>query len=516
MFMNPSRIGFILGLVVSGLGLQLAAAELESDSLVTTKAGDLPIILSAPHGGREAIAGVPERRGQGVKLFNPESDSGTDRLTLALADAIEKKTGKRPFLVIARFHRKYVDANRPPVDAYEAKEAKPTYEAYHHALAEARQQVVRRWGHGILLDIHGQGAESKSIFRGTHNGKTTTHLISRFGPEAISGKKGLFGQLAEQGFAVIPAVDSTDRETRYEGGYTVQTYGSAVGGTLDAIQLEFGKDLRTSETAETAAKLANSIASFAQTYLPKTEQQPGTGQQKRAVRVGVYRDVGAGPSVNDLLRSLKQFEDVTVREMTADDIRSGALSSVDVLIQPGGSGGSQGRHLGEEGRTKIRTFIDQGGGFIGICAGAYLATADYPWSLNVLDAKVVDRKHWARGTGMVEITLTDAGQQVLNSKERQLNIHYAQGPLLAPGEKEDIPDYEAIALYKTEIAENGAPAGVMAGTTAVARGRFGGGRVFCFSPHPEMTKGLEPLVRYAIEDVKRSIALQKVQQRKIE
>ena len=71
----------------------------------------------------------------------------------------------------------------------------------------------------------------------------------------------------------------------------------------------------------------------------------------------------------------------------------------------------------------------------------------------------------------------------------------------APGNKDDIPDYETIATYKTEIAKNGAPAGVMAGTTAMAKGKFGRGHVFCFSPHPEMTKGLEPLVRYAIEDV---------------
>jgi len=35
-------------------------------------------------------------------------------------------------------------------------------------------------------------------------------------------------------------------------------------------------------------------------------------------------------------------------------------------------------------------------------------------------------------------------------------------------------------------------------TPAIIIGRFGKGRVFCSSPHPESTEGLEPLVRQAI------------------
>jgi hypothetical protein len=75
---------------------------------------------------------------------------------------------------------------------------------------------------------------------------------------------------------------------------------------------------------------------------------------------------------------------------------------------------------------------------------------------------------------------------------------------LAPANRDDIADYETIANYKTEIAKNGAPAGVMKGTTAIAAGRYGRGRVLCFSPHPELTEGLEVLVLYAIDHVKRN------------
>lgn len=264
------RVVLVCGLLLAGFGSQHAAAQ-SKPVLVTVKAGELPIILSAPHGGGDAIPDVPERLGKGVKSFRSAADSGTAQLTEKLADALEKKLGKRPYVVIARFHRKYVDANRPSSGAYEAKQAKATYDAYHQALARARQEVIRRWGHGILFDIHGQGADPKAIFRGTQNGKTTTFLVDRFGREALIGKSSLFGQLAKEGLKVIPAVNSNDRETRgYSGGYIVQTYGSGGGGTLDAIQLELGKDLRVAKAAPaTAARLANAIAAFAQQYLPK-------------------------------------------------------------------------------------------------------------------------------------------------------------------------------------------------------------------------------------------------------
>lgn len=756
--------------VAGGAGIAAAQTpgRLALDRLVQVEHGDLPIILSAPHGGSDLIPGVPERRGSGAKLFRSKSDAFTGQLTEKLADAIEEKLGRRPYVVIARFHRKYLDANRRARDAFESPQAEPVYHAYHKAISDARRAVTERWGRGILIDIHGQAAEPKAIFRGTQNGKTTTYLYNRFGREAMTGETSLFGQLASQGFPVIPAIGSTNNEhPSYDGGYTVITHGSQSGGTVDAIQLELGRDLRVpGANGETANKLAKAITEFSSNYLSLVDETSpidrnvskesriagteritdaddfifiddfsdgdrngwfeldvesstisvksesgqlssvpelnfassdrdklqtfathfsgvelkkagdfitlqfdarhnhsgfvnrgfrfglfdGTGTRfekggdlstnstslddkgyfamldlgrstsfdsavirestnakdrrlwnggriafdkgdtgpdplmfgqnrsyhysltltrntKRgvdavlknnvsgeqyalagsstatptlkfdtiyfgvlgsiadfaidnvtvtnrrrnavdaegdAVRVGVYFDKGAGPSVNDLLFVLSKFNDVSVTRLRADDIRAGKLAELDLLMQPGGSGGGQGRHLGEEGRAAICGFVKDGGGFVGICAGSYLASADYSWSLNILDAKVVDRQHWNRGMGTVDIAMTDSGSQLLGTDRRKLPIHYAQGPLLAPGNRPDIEDYEVIATFETEIAKNGAPELVMKGTTAIARGNFGSGRVICFSPHPEMTNGLEQMVRSAIDDVKRN------------
>ena len=269
---------FACCLLLTSLGWQQAQAQSNPDRLVTIEPGDLPIILSAPHGGHNEIPGVPARRGEGVAQFKNRSDSRTDELADKLADALESKLGKRPYIVIARFHRKYLDANRRASGAYESENAKEVYDTYHHALASARREVTRRWGHGMLLDIHGQSAKPKTIIRGTQNGKTTRHLVNRFGHVALRGETSLFGQLANQGFAVIPAVDSTDQEhPAYDGGYIVRTYGSEFGGTVDAIQLELGIELRSPEViAATANKLADAIAAFASEYLPHQERSaPG-------------------------------------------------------------------------------------------------------------------------------------------------------------------------------------------------------------------------------------------------
>ncbi|MBN2269434.1 MAG: hypothetical protein JXN61_02405, partial [Sedimentisphaerales bacterium] len=139
-----------------------------------------------------------------------------------------------------------------------------------------------------------------------------------------------------------------------------------------------------------------------------------------------------------------------------------------------------------------------GGGYAGFCAGAYLASNNYTWSLKIIDARVIDRKHWKRGTGEVKIELTSKGRRLFTEKPGLIDIHYANGPLLAPDEDPNIPDFETLARFRTEINKNGAPEGVMKDTPAMIAGRFGRGRVFCSSPHPEYTDGLEHLIDKAI------------------
>jgi len=231
------------------------------------------------------------------------------------------------------------------------------------------------------------------------------------------------------------------------------------------------------------------------------EASPGNSSNTvaaRPVKVAVFHDAGVSPKVSVLLDVLKQHADVEAVEFNGEEIRAGRLAGFDIALFPGGSGSGEAKALDVAGREQVRSFVEAGGGFLGICAGAYLASADYDWSLHLLDAKVLDRKHWARGSGNVEVSLTAAGSKLLGAESDRATILYWQGPLLAPAGKPDIPDYEVLGTFATEIAKNGAPSGVMVGTTAIARGSYGKGRVFCFSPHPERSDGVQKFVRRAI------------------
>jgi putative intracellular protease/amidase len=217
------------------------------------------------------------------------------------------------------------------------------------------------------------------------------------------------------------------------------------------------------------------------------------------IRVAIYDDAGGSKTgLANLDLCLTRPRGFAVQRIKATEVAHGALARFDVLIQPGGSASKQAKTLGEGGRTAVRDFVRSGGGYLGICAGAYLASADYSWSLDLLDAKVIDRKHWARGHGDVQLRLSKTGRRFFAADRDLVSVAYYQGPLLAPGEKPDIPDYEPLAVFETEIARNGAPEGVMKGSTAAARGSFGKGRVFCFSPHPEKETGPRPFVESAV------------------
>ena len=100
---------------------------------------------------------------------------------------------------------------------------------------------------------------------------------------------------------------------------------------------------------------------------------------------------GIGPK--NIQRCLASSPDFTFQTVNADDIRGEALAKFDVLVCPGGSGSQQSKTLDTEGRRAILNFVKKGGGYIGICAGAYLASSHYSWSLGILNARVVDSAH---------------------------------------------------------------------------------------------------------------------------
>jgi N-formylglutamate amidohydrolase len=245
------------------------------EKLIDTFAGTLPIIISCPHDGTKAIPDVPIRVGTGIEKFVVVRDTNAGLIAEELAAELEKRFKARPYLVIARFGRKYVDVNRPADSAYESEKAKPYYEGYHALLKDYSQAVHKKWRRGILLDIHGQAAETETVFRGTNNLKTVKALVTRYGKPAVVGEKSILGHMAKNGVKVFPACDSDDPEDkRYGGGHIVQTYGSHTAYAIDAIQLETGGTQRGKGRKEFVMKFADAVEVFAREYLPLDAEQP--------------------------------------------------------------------------------------------------------------------------------------------------------------------------------------------------------------------------------------------------
>jgi cytosolic carboxypeptidase protein 6 len=229
---------------------------------------------------------------------------------------------------------------------------------------------------------------------------------------------------------------------------------------------------------------------------------PANGRQstssQKILRVALYKGEGTGgKGPPNIMNYFADKPAARVTEVEPAEIRAGILRQYDVVIFAGGSASKQAETIGEEGRKEVRNFIENGGGYIGICAGAYLAASGFSWGLELLDARTVSPK-WRRGVGDVKMELTEAGRRILGDLRGEQDVWYANGPILEPAELPEIEDYEVLAWFRTELADNDTPPGIMVGSPAILSGALGKGRVVCFSPHPEQTKGLEGLVESAI------------------
>ncbi len=213
-----------------------------------------------------------------------------------------------------------------------------------------------------------------------------------------------------------------------------------------------------------------------------------------------------GPGTGAPMPLAKQIETMVPRALVLpvgpEEIRRGTLDSFDVVVFAGGMAPQQYDALAGDGRRKVRKWVDRGGGFVGLCAGGYLASArPYRWGLDLLDAQIVDHDHWARGIGAIQLELTEQGKQLFRRTEETslLTIHYGNGPIWAPADRDDLDDYQSLAWFRSGIGQNGADPQTMVNTPAIITGQFGKGRVVASSGHAEWSEGIEDFLGRYIE-----------------
>jgi putative intracellular protease/amidase len=233
-------------------------------------------------------------------------------------------------------------------------------------------------------------------------------------------------------------------------------------------------------------------------------------QPDTSIEVALYDGPGASErGIGRLGLIIDRTPDMSLQHLGPADIRPAVLEQFDAIVFPGGSGSKQARAIGPTGRRHVRDFVRQGGGYLGVCAGAYLCSAHYSWSLDLVATHVFTgsreiegmgkRQMWYRGDATkVNMQLTEEGMKRLPGLPQDVEVTYQNGPIVSPKDDPDLPPYTPLAYFRSEQVRYEPQRGTMIDTPAIVTGTFHRGRVIAISPHPEATDSLHPIITESI------------------
>lgn len=267
-----------------------------ADRTVEYVPGMLPLILAAPHGGQLEPADIPDRK-DGVTT----RDAETDLLAFELADAIARRTGARPHLIVCHLKRNKVDCNRDALTGTGGNpKALATWRAFHEAIGKARTAA----GHGLFLDLHGhshplarvelgyllsaeQLREAGTGFEALAPASSLAKLAARGRgsfDELLRGPESLGGLLESAGYDAVPSPKAPHpgEEPYFRGGYNTARY--RTGGTGDgffSLQVECPRP-GVRDSPENRSRFAAVFAGVLETWL---ERQAGIRLREQGVEV---------------------------------------------------------------------------------------------------------------------------------------------------------------------------------------------------------------------------------------
>jgi len=257
----------------------------EEDRLVKRHRGTMPVILTCPHDGTETPPDVQVRTREATPdgcQFTIKSDLQTAFITQSVAQKILDLTGLSPYVVMASFDRKFIDANRPhfPVNcAFTDPDAQPFYDEYHNQITGFVNQIrVQNGNRGFLFDIHGKRqivGDPADVYLGTDNGRS---LLPRFDRASIFMQHGMQGLLKSARhetepapapvfqYRLSPADAAAPENSSVDGGFTIRHYGSSI----NSIQIEIADTIRDFEQKRLflIEDLAFAIINFVRRHAP--------------------------------------------------------------------------------------------------------------------------------------------------------------------------------------------------------------------------------------------------------
>jgi N-formylglutamate amidohydrolase len=248
--------------------------------------GTLPLILAAPHGGREKPADLPDRT-QGVV----DIDANTQELARAVVAAVHEATGGRPHLIVCHLHRSKLDANRDLPEAAQGNAlASQAWREHHSFIERACRKAVKDHGVAFLIDLHGHGhpdprVELGYLFTASELAEdeqalnspafvrksSLRWLVDKRGIAHIDLLRGPFslGALLEQeGFPATPSPGKPVPGTPFfRGGYTIVRHCKAEAG-VTGLQIEANRP-RLRDTPANRQRFAQALAASLKTYFSR-------------------------------------------------------------------------------------------------------------------------------------------------------------------------------------------------------------------------------------------------------
>jgi N-formylglutamate amidohydrolase len=248
--------------------------------------GELPLILSAPHGGDMTPDEISDRT-----WGTTDTDRNTIETLWAVRDALVERTGAAPHLIVSHLRRTKLDPNREIVEAAQgnpfAENAWAEFQAY---IDVAAGLVTETYGSGLYVDLHGHGhaiarvelgylltaadldRSDAELDAGGYAERSSIRAISAASPLTFSGLlrgPASFGALlAAEGFPSVPspADPSPGAAPYFSGGYDTDRHGSRGGGTVSGIQIElYFVGVRDSDASRRA--FAHALAAAVEAYM---------------------------------------------------------------------------------------------------------------------------------------------------------------------------------------------------------------------------------------------------------
>ena len=261
----------------------------DSHNFIDYQAGNLPIVLGAPHGGYLEPAEIPDRTwGTTVR------DARTQELARSFSAIIHEQTGGYAHVVICKLARIKMDANRDVDEAAQGNRlAQEAWAAWHLFIDVAKDTILARYGQGLYIDLHGHGHEIDRLelgylITGSELELTDQEMIdqdlaaessiralsqttSASFPELLRGSNSLGTLLQIRGYASVPSqwIRDPGGAPFFSGGYNTLRHGSRDGGTMSAVQIEcYRTGVRDSEANREAfaTALVSSLEIFFETH----------------------------------------------------------------------------------------------------------------------------------------------------------------------------------------------------------------------------------------------------------